>query len=104
MFNRHLTGKSGTGAADLQALSLFRILFAVYLAVDFVANVLGDLGALYGEAGIMPLAALATDPRLAPVGFLLPLLDGLQRVLAPAVLAPLYLGALLAMTLGWRTR
>lgn len=104
MLDRNLTGESGADAGDLQALSLFRILFSVYLAVDFIANALGDLGALYGEAGIMPLAALASDPRLEPVGFLLPLLDILQRVLVPAVLAPLHLAALLAMALGWRTR
>ena len=72
---------------NLQALSLFRILFAGYLFVHFL-SVLPYYSDFYGAAGIMPLSALATDQTLygvANMSSLVRLFDALGiGAIAPA--------------------
>jgi hypothetical protein len=88
---------------NLQALSLFRILFAGYLFVHFL-SVLPYYSDFYGAAGIMPLSALATDQTLygvANMSSLVRLFDALGiGAIAPAA----YPLSLVVLALGYRTR
>jgi hypothetical protein len=97
-------GVAGLVGADWQSLSLFRIMFAVYLIGDFVANDLGYFRDFYGADGILPLAALAEVLDKTGAGPLMPLLRLAAPLATPGVFAPLYLGALLAVAVGYRTR
>src|SRR5260221_2252057 len=89
-------------APNLEALSLFRILFGLYLLAQF-ASVTPYYNDLYGEAGVMPLAALA-DQNLYGLARLLPVVRALDAAGIGFILHTLLPLSLVAFTLGYRTR
>ncbi|MEJ0071936.1 MAG: HTTM domain-containing protein [Pseudomonadota bacterium] len=91
-------------AADLQSLSLFRIGFALYLLGDFIVNSWPFFDDFYGADGILPLAALAVDPRLTSIGLALPLLGLVEAAGLPTIFPILYVVALAGFGIGYRTR
>jgi vitamin K-dependent gamma-carboxylase-like protein len=88
---------------NLQALSVFRILFAGYLLVNFV-TALPYYDAFYGAAGIMPLTALADDHRVAGFTGLLPLIRLLDAAGIGAIIPIAFPLSLVALAAGYRTR
>src|SRR5712692_8996594 len=88
---------------NLQALAAFRILLAFYLLVQF-ALLLPSYEDLYGETGVMPLAALAADYRMFGVTSLLPLLRLLDTAHVGVILPIALPLALVALAAGYRTR
>ena len=88
---------------NLQALAAFRILFALYLLVQF-ALLLPSYEDLYGETGVMPLAALAADYRMFGVASLSPLVRLLDAAHIGAILPIALPLALVAFAAGYRTR
>jgi Vitamin K-dependent gamma-carboxylase len=89
-------------APNLKALSLFRILFGLYLLAQF-ASVIPYYNDLYGEAGVMPLAALA-DQNLYGLARLLPVVRALDAAGIGFLLHTLLPLSLVAFMLGYRTR
>lgn len=90
-------------APNFQALSAFRILFALYLLAQF-AFALPYYGDFYGPAGLMPLAALTGDTGVAGVATLAPVIGLIERAGLAALVPVLYPVSLVALALGWRTR
>jgi hypothetical protein len=88
---------------NFQALSAFRILFAGYLFVHFV-NVLPYYADLYGAAGVIPLAALATDHSIYGAARLAPLLSFLDAAGIGTILPIVFPLSLIALAAGYRTR
>jgi len=95
---------AGLIGADWQSLSLFRILFALYLAVDFFVNSFGSFADFYGEHGILPFATLVAELDDAGAGVLVPVLRAIEPLASRGVFSSLYVGALVAFGLGYRTR
>jgi vitamin K-dependent gamma-carboxylase-like protein len=87
---------------NLRALSLFRILFGLYLLAQF-ASVIPYYHDLYGEAGVMPLAALV-DQNLYGLARLLPIVRALDAAGIGFLLHTLLPLSLVAFMLGYRTR
>jgi hypothetical protein len=86
---------------NYQSLSLFRILFALYLGVDFFANILPWYSDFYTDQGILPRADLLAHYHGHWVPTLLLLSD---RPLFHLAFITLHILALLAFGLGYRTR
>jgi hypothetical protein len=91
-------------ALDVQALSAFRILFCLYLFVDFIINICPWYDDLYGAAGILPLGTLAAHDDFPGLQAVLPLVAIFQGLRISAILPALYGAALLAFAVGFRTR
>jgi hypothetical protein len=91
-------------ATDFQALSLFRIVFAIYLLTDFIINNSRHFEDFYGEYGILPVATLVESSDLAGIAVMGPLLVALESIRLPALLPYLYPVALVAFAVGYRTR
>ncbi|MGQ0674589.1 MAG: HTTM domain-containing protein, partial [Rhodospirillales bacterium] len=104
---RFLFGSAGPAndrsmaAADLMSLSIFRILFALFLLGDYAINLTPYYADFYGEAGIAPMAMLAADPDIVVTKAIAWALETLRL---GAMLPVLYPAALLAFALGYRTR
>ena len=88
---------------NLQALAVFRVLFAGYLLVQF-ALLLPHYEDLYGATGVMPLAALAPDYRMFGVARLLPLMRLLDAAHIGAIIPIILPLSLVALAAGYRTR
>ena len=88
---------------NFQALSLFRICFAVYLLATF-ATAAPFYDVFYTQAGIMPLATLDADRGIAGVATLLPLLRLADALGFAAIVPVAYPLSLVAVLLGYRTR
>ncbi|HEX3969700.1 MAG TPA: HTTM domain-containing protein [Stellaceae bacterium] len=90
-------------APNFQALSLFRVCFAIYLLVAF-ATAAPFYREFYTQTGLTPLSTLAADRGIAGITSLLPLLrfvDGSGL----ALLVPIaYPASLIALAIGYRTR
>jgi hypothetical protein len=90
-------------ALNVQALSVFRIGFSIYLGAHFFISVHPWYDDFYSDVGVLPLAALAghDNSGMAVVGPLLGFLDPLRTSLAFAVL---YATSLFCFAVGFHTR
>jgi hypothetical protein len=86
---------------NFQSLSAFRIALAVCLLGDYLLSVRPSFDDFYGEAGILPLSALLSDPGLPIAATISRILDALGLSLVLPYLYPL---ALLTFAIGYRTR
>jgi hypothetical protein len=91
-------------ALDVEALSLFRILFCIYLGGDFVVNTYPWYDDLYGNAGVLPLATVAEHVNFPGLRMAVPLLAVFQTLRISDALPVLYGVALVAFAAGFRTR
>jgi hypothetical protein len=89
-------------ARDLQSLSLFRIVFAIFLIGGFYLLELPYFGDFRGEAGLLP-AALLRDDFLG-FGPITAILQALEAAGIQAILPWLFPAAALAFAVGYRTR
>jgi Vitamin K-dependent gamma-carboxylase len=92
-------------AQGIEALSAFRIAFSLYLLLDYELNLAGYLPDFFGDDGILPLAALATD-RFWAAGtpIMVPLVMLLERFHLPTLMFAIYPAVLVAFCIGYRTR
>jgi hypothetical protein len=86
---------------NFQSLSAFRIVLAGCLLGDYLLNVRPSFEDFYGEAGILPLPALLSDPGLPVAAMISRLLEALGL---PLILPYLYPLALVTFAIGYRTR
>jgi HTTM domain len=86
---------------NFQSLSAFRIALAGCLLGDYLLGIRPFFDDFYGEAGILPLSALLSDPGLPIAATISRLLDALGL---PLVLPYLYPLALFTFGIGYRTR
>jgi hypothetical protein len=86
---------------NFQSLSAFRIALAGCLLGDYLLGIRPFFDDFYGEAGILPLSALLSDPGLPIATTISRLLDALGL---PLVLPYLYPLALFTFGIGYRTR
>jgi hypothetical protein len=86
---------------NFQSLSAFRIVLAGCLFGDYLLSIRPSLDDFYGEAGILPLSALWSDPGLPVAALISRALDALGLSL---VLPYLYPVALLTFAIGYHTR
>ena len=91
-------------ATDFRSLSLFRIVFSVYLLVDFFFVSAPYFGDFYTDSGFVPLSSLEANRSIAGMPVVYPLLVLLESIRLPAVLPFLYPAALIGFALGFRTR
>jgi Vitamin K-dependent gamma-carboxylase len=91
-------------STDFQALSLFRMIFSVYLLCDFFVTTYPFFADFYGDTGILPISALAADGNTPGLFAVLPLVEVLNLIQSRTVFAVLYSTALIAFALGYRTR
>ncbi len=89
---------------DFEALSLFRIIFSVYLLIDFFVAVYPYFGDFYGNAGVLPISSLAADGSQPGLIVVLPLLKILSFFQSRTLFAALYSAAVFAFAIGYRTR
>ena len=88
--------------ADLRSLAVFRIVLALLVLAD-LANRATDMTAHYSDGGILPRAAVVSDPDvLSPYAFSLNFINGLPQF--QALLFGVVTLAALAMLVGYRTR
>ncbi len=94
-------GASTVFTTDFQSLSVFRIVFAVYLLGDYWTGVSPYFDDFFTNSGILPLFALASDVDV-------PVAIAIARVLEasrlPTVLPYVYPAALICFGIGYRTR
>ena len=90
-------------ALDVQALSLFRIVFAVFLAAQFFIETYPWYTDLYGSTGILPPATLATHAGYPALRTALPALAIFDALRISNLLPVLYGLALIAFAAGFRT-
>ena len=90
-------------APNFQALSLFRILLAFYLLVEFAAG-WRFYPDFFTDRGILPLSVLAADRGVAGIATMMPLLRLVEASGIWTLIPILYPLALVALALGWRTR
>ena len=89
---------------NYQSLSAFRILFALYLLVQF-AHGFAFYGDFYTASGIAPLSALAAEDKgIAGLASLLPLVRLADESGLATLVPVLYPLSLLALAVGYRTR
>ena len=86
---------------NFQSLSAFRIALAGCLLGDYLLGIRPFFDDFYGEAGILPLSALLSDPGLLIAATISRLLDALGLSLVLPYLYPL---ALFTFGIGYRTR
>jgi HTTM domain len=86
---------------NFQSLSAFRVALAGCLLGDYLLGIRPFFDDFYGEAGILPLSALLSDPGLPIAATISRLLDALGL---PLVLPYLYPLALFTFGIGYRTR
>ena len=91
-------------ALDFQSLSLFRIAFSLYLLCDFFIAAYPFLNDLYGESGVLPVAALAADADRPGLVLVLPFIKILNLLCPLTLFAVPYSVALISFMLGYRTR
>jgi hypothetical protein len=106
VFNEPVGAKVGGGmiSKDYQALSLFRIVFSMYLLSDFLIASYPFFNDFYDDAGILPVTALAAEVSRPGIDTMLPIINILNHVQSPILFAIFYLTALIAFALGYRTR
>jgi hypothetical protein len=90
-------------ARDFQSLSLFRVVFAVYLLAHFYLLELPSFVDFYGDASVLPPATLAAD-RVRGLWLTSPVWRALDAIRVRAWLPVLYPAALFAFAIGYRTR
>jgi hypothetical protein len=89
---------------DYQALSLFRILFSIFLMVEFCVNTFTYFSDFYGEAGILPISALSSDSGRPGLLEVLPLLKVVDSIQYFSFFPVLYFLALFGFAIGYKTR
>ena len=91
-------------AFNVQALSLFRIVFCIYLAYNFFFNVYPWYDDFYGDAGILPMAALAGHNDFDGLAVMVPLLSFFDPLRIPGAYPVLFATTLLCFAIGYKTR
>lgn len=90
-------------ALNVQALSLFRISFSIYLATHFFLSVHPWYDDFYGDNGILPLAALAGHDNNG-LAVVVPLLGFFDPLRIPLAFPVLYVTSLFCFAVGFHTR
>jgi hypothetical protein len=88
-------------ATDFLSLSVFRVVFAAYLLLDYLTGVSPWFDVLFGDTGVMPLAALATNPAAQVDVAISRVCDAIKL---PLILPLVYPVALFSFAAGYRTR
>ena len=91
-------------STDFQSLSLFRIVFSIYLLGDFFLMNAPYFGDFYTDAGFLPLSSLEANRDISGMPVIYPVLKLLEWLQLPALLPYLYPAALIGFALGYRTR
>ena len=89
---------------NYQALSLFRVLFSLYLLFDYYIDVYPYSEAFFTDSGILPLSVLSSQENRAGLSFMLPMLWLLDALGIQTLFPVLYTAALTAFGLGYKTR
>jgi hypothetical protein len=89
---------------DFEALSLFRILFSVYLLSEFYLAVYPFFADFYSNSGVLPISTLAADSDRPDSIAVLPFLKIVSILQSPLLFAALYSTTLFSFAIGYQTR
>ena len=78
-------------ARDFQSLSLFRIVFSIYLSVDFLVHDCQSFNELYGPNGILPSEVISNDTSIPAIIIFGPLFQFIDHLQPQIWFSPLYL-------------